>query len=85
MSLASLSDCRIICRQYCSLTNLDDGTGQMRSVKSLQAAEESDVRYRQYCTQACLLGLVRKRPLDDACPNVRAHRAHGDHRLYVGL
>jgi hypothetical protein len=53
------------------------GTGQMRSVKSSQAAEESDVRYRQYCTQACLLGLVRKRPLDDACPNVSAHRAYG--------
>ncbi|KAH8772338.1 hypothetical protein BGZ57DRAFT_942454 [Hyaloscypha finlandica] len=52
-------------------------TGQMRSVKSSQAAEESDVRHRQYCTQACLLGLVRKRPLDDACPNVGAHRAHG--------
>jgi hypothetical protein len=52
------------------------GTGQMRSVKSSQAAKESDVRHRQYCTQACLLGLVRKRPLDDACPNVGAHRAH---------
>jgi len=53
------------------------GTGQMRSVKSPQAAEESDILHRQYCTQACLLGLVRKRPLDDACPNVYAHRAHG--------
>ncbi len=52
-------------------------TGEMRSAKSSQAAEESDVRHRQYCTQACLLGLVRKRPLDDACPNVNAHRAHG--------
>jgi hypothetical protein len=52
-------------------------TGQMRSVKSSQAAEETDVLYRQYCTQACLLGLVRKHPLDEACPNVRAHRAHG--------
>ncbi|CAG8977997.1 hypothetical protein HYALB_00000666 [Hymenoscyphus albidus] len=50
--------------------------GQIRSVKTSQAAEESDVRHRQYCTQACLLGLVRKRPLDDACPNVNAHRAH---------
>jgi hypothetical protein len=48
----------------------------MRSVKSSQAAEESDVRHRQYCTQACLLGLVRGSPLDDACPNVNAHRAH---------
>ena len=27
------------------------GTGQIRSVKSSQAAEESDVRHRQYCTQ----------------------------------
>ncbi len=53
------------------------GTGQMSSVKSSQAAEESDVRYRQYCTQACLLGLVRKRPLDDACPNVSAQGAYG--------
>ncbi|KAH8650353.1 hypothetical protein BGZ60DRAFT_421798 [Tricladium varicosporioides] len=53
------------------------GTGQTRSAKSSQAAEQSDVRHRQYCTQACLLGLARKRPLDDACPNVKAHRAHG--------
>ncbi|KAH7364889.1 hypothetical protein BKA65DRAFT_145816 [Rhexocercosporidium sp. MPI-PUGE-AT-0058] len=53
------------------------GTGQMRSIKSSDAVEESDVRHRQYCTQACLLGLVRKRPLDDACPNFNAHRAHG--------
>jgi hypothetical protein len=52
-------------------------TRQMRSVKPPQAAEESDVLPRQYCTQACLLGLVRKRPLDDACPNVNAHRAYG--------
>jgi hypothetical protein len=34
-------------------------TGQIRSVKSSQAAEKSDVRHQQYCTQACLLGLVR--------------------------
>jgi len=53
------------------------GTGQTCSVKSSQAAEESDVRHRQYCTQACLLGLTRKHPLDDACPNVNAHHAHG--------
>jgi hypothetical protein len=53
------------------------GTGQMRSAKISQAAEESDVRYRQYCTQACLLGLVRGNLLDDACPNVNAHRGHG--------
>ena len=53
------------------------GTGQVRPVISSQAAEESGVRHRQYCTQACLLGLIRKRPLDNACPNVGAHRAQG--------
>lgn len=30
---------------------------------------------RQYCTQACLLGLKRSRELDDNCPNVRLHRS----------
>jgi hypothetical protein len=44
------------------------GAGQMRSAKTSQAAKESDVCHRQYCTQACLLGLVRKGPWDDACP-----------------
>jgi len=55
----------------------------MRSVKPSQAIEESDIHYHQYCTQACLLGLVRKRPLDDACPNVSSHRAHraGNHHM----
>jgi hypothetical protein len=53
------------------------GIGKTRSVKSSEAAKETDVRHRQYCTQACLLGLVRRRPLDDACPNVSTHRAHG--------
>ncbi|KAH8586813.1 hypothetical protein B0O99DRAFT_643397 [Bisporella sp. PMI_857] len=53
------------------------GTGRVRPVKSLQAADKSDVRHRQYCTQACLLGLVRKLPLDDTCPNINAHHARG--------
>jgi hypothetical protein len=48
----------------------------MRSVKSSQAAKESDVRHRQYYTRACLLGLVRGRLLDDTCLNVNAHRAY---------
>ena len=56
---------------------LQSGTGHMRSIKSSQLAQESDVRYRQYCTQACLLGLVRKHSLDDACPNVSAYRTDG--------
>ncbi len=69
LDVETLSKPRVCTRQ--------SSTGQMRSVKLLQAAKESDARQRQYCTQACLLGLVRKRPLDDACLNVNAHRAHG--------
>ncbi|CAL3961971.1 unnamed protein product [Diplocarpon coronariae] len=52
--------------------------GQMRSTKSSQAVEESDIRHQRYCTYACLLGLVRERSLDGACPNVNTHSAHGD-------
>ena len=50
----------------------------MRSIKLSDAVEENDVRHQRYCTRACLLGLVRKRPLDDTCPNVNRHRTHGD-------
>jgi hypothetical protein len=60
------------------------GAGQMHSAKSSQATEESDIRHRPYCTQACLLGLVRGHPLDEACPNVNEHRRHetgNDHAL----
>ncbi|KAI4111321.1 MAG: hypothetical protein LQ345_006821, partial [Seirophora villosa] len=28
---------------------------------------------RQYCTQACLLGLTHRLPIDDACPNAASH------------
>ncbi|EEU38623.1 uncharacterized protein NECHADRAFT_12141, partial [Fusarium vanettenii 77-13-4] len=35
---------------------------------------EGAARDRQYCTQACLLGLVRGSPLDPRCPNVESHR-----------
>ncbi|KJF60363.1 uncharacterized protein CIMG_10489 [Coccidioides immitis RS] len=41
---------------------------------------------RKYCTQACLLGLVRRTALDEDCPNVSAHRAGGhgrQHRITV--
>lgn len=32
---------------------------------------------RQYCTQACLLGLKRGKDLDENCPNVSLHRSDG--------
>ncbi|KAI1839868.1 hypothetical protein JX266_013925, partial [Neoarthrinium moseri] len=42
------------------------------------SSEEEETRQsaptRQYCSQACLLGLKRNLPLDDGCPNVLAHR-----------
>lgn len=31
-----------------------------------------------FCTQACLLGLTRRQPMDDDCPNVHLHRAVRD-------
>ncbi|KAK2768388.1 hypothetical protein FQN54_000243 [Arachnomyces sp. PD_36] len=41
----------------------------------------SSVRHREYCTQKCLLGLVRKELLDENCPNVALHRRQsGDAR-----
>jgi hypothetical protein len=49
---------------------------QSHTINTSQAAG-SDVHHRRYCTQACLLGLVRRRPLDEACPNVSAHRTFG--------
>ncbi|PGH10844.1 hypothetical protein AJ79_05204 [Helicocarpus griseus UAMH5409] len=38
----------------------------------------------EYCTQACLLGLVRGLPLDPSCPNTTLHRqgyTHGKHSI----
>lgn len=49
---------------------------QAHATKTSQAAEERDVRQRQYCTQAYLLRLVRKRALDKSCPNVSTHYVH---------
>ena len=49
---------------------------QSYAINLLQAAV-SDVCQQQYCTQAYLLGLVQRRPLDEACPNVSAHCALG--------
>ncbi|KAI4124200.1 MAG: hypothetical protein LQ338_004929 [Usnochroma carphineum] len=40
---------------------------------------------REYCTQACLLGLVQKSAVDEGCPNAASHPRHktnhGLHRL----
>ncbi|KAK3350343.1 hypothetical protein B0T25DRAFT_458360 [Lasiosphaeria hispida] len=44
-----------------------------------QSSDNSDGQsIRQYCTQACLLGLKRGSHLDDNCPNVSSHRIPED-------
>jgi hypothetical protein len=44
---------------------------------TVQSDEQTNTRQRSYCTQACLLGLIRRHLLDEACPNVDAHRIYG--------
>ncbi|KAK2625378.1 hypothetical protein QTJ16_005747 [Diplocarpon rosae] len=51
---------------------------QMQSIESSDVLEESSSRHQQYCTHACLSGLVRNRPLDEACPNFNSHCTYGD-------
>lgn len=62
-------------------------TAKSRATKSNainpSRAPEGHVEQRHYCTQACLLGLVRRSLLDEACPNVSAHRALGVGRYHV--
>lgn len=38
---------------------------------------------RQYCTHKCLLGLVRGKLLDEACPNVDLHRSGKDLHVHA--
>jgi hypothetical protein len=38
---------------------------------------QEGIRRREYCTQACLLGVKDGLPLDEACPNVSAHKVDG--------
>jgi hypothetical protein len=55
----------------------------VRPVKSSQAAKEGDVRHQQYYTQACLLRLIQKHPLDNTYLNINAHRARGAGNHYA--
>jgi hypothetical protein len=59
------------------------GIRQSSDAINTSQAAGSDVHQRQYCTQACLLGLVRRHPLDKACPNVSAHRVFGNSSQHV--
>ena len=40
---------------------------------SIQGSSKQKGQQRQYCTQACLFGLVHRLPVDDACPNAASH------------
>lgn len=53
------------------------GSGHISPSKTPQVPNESNTNRRQYCTQGCLLGVVRRLPLDEFCPNVSAHRVYG--------
>ena len=45
---------------------------------SSSEAKSSREVQRQYCTQKCLLGIMRRSPLDKNCPNVSSHPRRGN-------
>ena len=57
----------------------DPATRQPRRDKqpNWQKSDHNDHYNRAYCTQQCLLGLVRGSLLDAACPHFESHRKHG--------
>jgi hypothetical protein len=57
-------------------------TRQSYAINTSQATK-GDLQQRQYCTQACLLGLTQRRPLNEACPNFFSHRGLGAGSYYV--
>jgi hypothetical protein len=75
LDIKTLCKPRVCTRQF--------SAGQMYSAKLSQATKESDIRHRPYCTQACLLGLVHKHPLDKACLNVNKHQRYKTSNDYV--
>ncbi|CAK7275170.1 hypothetical protein SEPCBS57363_006543 [Sporothrix epigloea] len=52
----------------------EEGTEDVNKKKSIKA-DGAGHGLLPFCTQACLLGLKRRQPMDDACPNVHLHRA----------
>lgn len=62
--------------------NLDKAKG--KSIDRHDSTGGNDKGNRQYCTQNCLLGMVRGLRLDEKCPNVTLHRRGGNHHQ-IGL
>ena len=54
---------------------------QSERLRTQQMGGNNEEQERQYCTQKCLLGLVRKGPLDSQCPNVRSHQNNDSTRI----
>ncbi|KLJ11677.1 hypothetical protein EMPG_13137 [Blastomyces silverae] len=69
-------------------THLDDDSSSEKELgdKEIPISSQTRNQTREYCTQACLLGLVWRTALDEDCLNVSAHRAdcYGrEHRISV--
>ncbi|XXH05275.1 hypothetical protein Hte_011700 [Hypoxylon texense] len=45
-----------------------------RSERDLARSRGGGGQTRQYCTQRCLMGLVRRAPIDTKCPNAASHQ-----------
>ena len=59
------------------------GKGNGRSQDHGAQASSSYMKQRQYCTQACLLGLVRGTYFDESCPNTELHRQGRKRRTHL--
>ncbi|KAL8649418.1 MAG: hypothetical protein Q9210_004411 [Variospora velana] len=61
---------------------------QQQQQQQTTSASPGKEQRRQYCTQACLLGLVRRSPIDKNCPNARLHprcsKANADRHALTG-
>ncbi|KAL8944457.1 MAG: hypothetical protein Q9211_000599 [Gyalolechia sp. 1 TL-2023] len=53
--------------------------------KTTTPASKNKQQQRQYCSQACILGLVRAHPIDPACPNAASHPRSTKDRHKHGL
>ncbi|KAL8902668.1 MAG: hypothetical protein Q9207_004489 [Kuettlingeria erythrocarpa] len=61
---------------------------QQQQQQQTTSASPGKEQRRQYCTQACLLGLMRRSPIDENCPNARLHprcsKANADRHALTG-
>ena len=53
------------------------GQGKKNDSSSKSSSSKGRGRQQHYCTQECLLGIVRRSRLDENCPNASLHRKHG--------